>query len=91
MEIPKKMWGTHREYRPSLQYRHSPQGSTKELNVYGSSLSPRCFPKVIEGIYSGKIKADGVVTHEFALDDYLEALETSGKGAGSIKVAFVNK
>ena len=47
--------------------------------------------KVIEGIYSGKIKADGVVTHEFALDDYLEALETSGKGAGSIKVAFVNK
>ena len=66
-------------------------GDEKELNVYGSSLSPRCFPKVIEGIYSGKIKADGVVTHEFALDDYLEALETSGKGAGSIKVAFVNK
>ena len=46
------------------------------------------LPEGDRGNLFWKIKADGVVTHEFALDDYLEALETSGKGAGSIKVAL---
>lgn len=66
-------------------------GDEKELNIYGVSLSPRCYPEVIEGIASGKFKTEGVVTHQFALDDFQEALDTSCSGANSIKVAFVNR
>ncbi len=66
-------------------------GDEKELNMYGVSLSYGCFPKVIQGLYTGDLQSDGVVTHEFALDDYREAFEVSGKGLESIKVAFTFK
>ena len=70
-------------------------GDHKELDLYGVSLSPGCFPEVIEGLYSGKLKSKGVVTHTFALSDYQEALKTSANGkdaagAASNKVVFVN-
>ena len=63
-------------------------GDEKELDLYGVSLSSRCFPKVIRGLYTGELKSDGVVSHTFRLEDYKAAFEQSGSGAGSIKVAF---
>lgn len=63
-------------------------GDGKELNMYGVSLSQGCFPKVIQGLCQEMLQSDGVVSHKFALEDYEKAFEQSGKGNGSIKVAF---
>lgn len=63
-------------------------GDGKELDMYGVSLSHRCFPETIEGLYTGALKSDGVVSHKFALEDYEAAFEQSGKGNGSVKVVF---
>ena len=64
-------------------------GDGKELNLYGVSLSYKCFPNVIKGLYSGELKSDGIVSHKFPLEEYKAAFEQSGKGLGSIKVVFV--
>ena len=63
-------------------------GDGKELDMSGVSLSFGTFPKVIQGLYDGTLKSDGVVTHTFPLEEYKEAFEQSGSGVGSIKVAF---
>lgn len=63
-------------------------GDGKELDMYGVSLSYKCFPKVIEGLESGMLKSEGVVTHTYQLKDYEQAFEQSGNGVDSIKVAF---
>ena len=61
-------------------------GDSKELNLYGAHLSPYCYPSVIEWIGNGRLPADGVVTHTFALDEWKEAFATAERGEGSIKV-----
>lgn len=63
-------------------------GDGKELDMYGVSLSKGCFPKAIEGLYSGELMSDNVVSHIFKLEDFKEAFKQSGSGKGSIKVAF---
>lgn len=60
-------------------------GDTKELVIRGSQLSPYCYPPTIEGIVSGVIPTQGVVTHEFPLDKWEEAFNTA-KGSQAIKV-----
>ena len=64
-------------------------GDGKELDMYGVSLSYKCFRDTIKGLYEGTLKSEGVVTHQFKLEEYEAAFEQSGKGIGSIKVAFV--
>ncbi len=49
---------------------------TKELDVLGVHLSPYCYPLVINGLTNGTIPSQGVVTHQFPLDDFLEGFET---------------
>lgn len=61
-------------------------GDTKELNIYGSHLSPYCYESVIEWIGNGKLPTDGVVTHQFPLSQWKEAFDISERGEGSIKV-----
>jgi len=63
-------------------------GDGKELDLYGASLSPDCFPPVIEGISSGKLKTAGIVTHSFRLKDFAEAFKTCMDGRNSVKVIF---
>lgn len=53
-------------------------GDAKELDIYGSSLSPYCFEKVIQGIESGDLGTEGVVTHAFSLEDFMEAFQVAG-------------
>jgi threonine dehydrogenase-like Zn-dependent dehydrogenase len=48
-------------------------GDQKELNLYGSHLSPYCYDTVIDWIGSGKMPTAGVVTHSFPLSEYKEA------------------
>ncbi len=60
-------------------------GDTKEITIYGSQLSPYCYPATIEGIVNGTIPTDGVVTHEYPIDQWEEAFAMSQSGQG-IKV-----
>jgi 2-desacetyl-2-hydroxyethyl bacteriochlorophyllide A dehydrogenase len=64
-------------------------GDGKELDMYGVSLSPGSFAKVIRGLSEGTLKTNGVVTHRFPLERFSEAFETSMSGNGSIKVVFI--
>ncbi len=61
---------------------------TKELDVLGAHLSPYCYEPVIEWIGDGLLPTQGVVTHEYALDDWEEAFAVAEKGDGAIKVIF---
>lgn len=63
-------------------------GDRKELDVLGSHLSPYCFPYVIENIYSGKLKTDGVVSSIYDLKDWKEAFDRATGKYGDFKVAF---
>lgn len=60
-------------------------GDAKEITIYGSQLSPYCYPATIEGIAGGTIPTEGVVTHEYTLDQWQEAFAMAQGGQG-IKV-----
>jgi threonine dehydrogenase-like Zn-dependent dehydrogenase len=64
-------------------------GDAKELDLFGSHLSPFCYEPVIEWIGNGKLPTEGVVTHSFPLEKYKEAFELAGKGEESLKVILV--
>ena len=61
-------------------------GDGKELDLYGVSLSPNCFPPVIDEISAGKLNTTGVVTHSFKLEDFSDAFKACTDGTSSIKV-----
>lgn len=63
-------------------------GDAKEITIVGSQLSPYCFEPTIEGISSGAIPTDGVVTHVFPLSRWKEAFETAGSRE-AVKVVIV--
>jgi len=63
-------------------------GDRKELDVLGSHLSPYCFPFVIDNIYNGNLKTDGVVSRVFNIEDWEEAFEYATGKYGDFKVAF---
>ena len=62
-------------------------GDGKELEIRGSSLSPRCYERVIAGFADGKIKSEGVVTRVFSLADFDDAFKACSE-QGAIKVAL---
>ena len=57
-------------------------GDEKELDIYGVSLSPGCYPRVIEGIHSGALRTDGVVTKAMPLEDFKKAFELGNSRLG---------
>lgn len=63
-------------------------GDNKELNVLGSHLSPYCYPYVIENIANGSLKAEGVVSRYFNLENWEEAFDYATGKYGDLKVAF---
>ena len=52
-------------------------GDAKEITIVGSQLSPYCFEPTIEGIATGAIPTDGVVTHVFPLSEWKRAFEVA--------------
>jgi len=64
-------------------------GDRKELDILGAHLSPYCFPFVIEGIASGKLKTDGVVKTTFKFDEWEKAFDYATGKHGDLKVIFV--
>ena len=75
-------------FNDSVTCNWSVVGDDKELDIYGVSLSPRCFPRVIDGIRKGDLKTKDVVTHVIGLDQYEKAFDLCMSGTQSIKVAF---
>lgn len=63
-------------------------GDEKELEILGASLSPYCFPAVIEWLDAGKLPYQGVVTHRFPLSQWKEAFAAAADTAHSIKVVI---
>ncbi len=61
----------------------------KELDVLGSHLGPYCYGRVIEGIASGKLATEKVVSHQFPLKDYLEGFELVKSGKNALKVILI--
>lgn len=64
-------------------------GDGKELTIKGSHLSAFTFPSVIEGIESGLIRTEGLISHSFSLEDWKGAFEVAEKGPGAMKVMLV--
>jgi D-arabinitol dehydrogenase (NADP+) len=48
----------------------------RQLTVKGSFAQVNCFDRSLAMLRSGRILADGLITHRFALDDYQGALDT---------------
>ncbi len=64
-------------------------GDGKEIDIYGSHLSPECYPRVIEAILNGDIPTEGLVTHSFKLEDWQAAFEVAEKDPDAFKVILV--
>jgi threonine dehydrogenase-like Zn-dependent dehydrogenase len=64
-------------------------GDGKELDVLGSHLGPYCYPLAIEYLQTETVKVDGIVTHQFPLEQYEEAFETAHYSADAIKVQLL--
>lgn len=54
-------------------------GDRKELDVRGSHLGPYCYPIAIDLLHRGKVTSKGIVTHDFAIEDWDHALEVSAR------------
>lgn len=64
-------------------------GDGKELSIRGSHLSALTFPSVIEGIRSGLIRTDGLVSHSFPLSEWKKGFETAESAEDALKVVLV--
>lgn len=61
----------------------------KELDVLGSHLGPYCYPIVIDGIASGQLPTEGIVTHKLPLEEFEKGFEMVKEGKNSLKVVLV--
>lgn len=65
-------------------------GDRKELNIAGSHISGLDgYPVAIDSLAKGTIRVDDIVTHQFPLEQYMEAFALAEKGDDSIKVVLV--
>ncbi len=55
----------------------------QEINVNGTSAYTRKdYKTAMESLISGRVDVSGLITHQFALEDFAEAYEVSTKGEG---------
>ena len=60
-------------------------GDRKELDVRGAHLGPYCYPIAIDLLARGLVTSKGIVTHDYALEQWDEAI-TVANSLSSIKV-----
>lgn len=63
-------------------------GEKKELDIYGSHISPYTYPIAIDFLARRLIRMDGVVTNVLPLESVEEALHLVAEGGQSIKVVL---
>jgi L-iditol 2-dehydrogenase len=54
-------------------------GDRKELDVRGVHLGPYCYPIAIDLLARGKVTSKGIVTHNYDLGEWDDALRMSEK------------
>ncbi len=59
-----------------------------ELTFTTSFCQSHCFGRAVQAIQTGQVDADALVTHEYALDDFYEALDENVNNHDSIKVVI---
>ena len=62
------------------------QFASKELSIIMSWCQTHNFGRVVELMENGHLNMKPLITHEYALEDYLEALDTNLKDRNAIKV-----
>ena len=60
-------------------------GDRKELDIRGAHLGPYCYPIAIDLLDRGLVTSNGIVTHDYGLDDWDEAIKVANS-LDSIKV-----
>ncbi len=60
-------------------------GDRKELDIRGAHLGPYAYPVAIDLFQRRLVTSEGIITHQYALDDFEEAFDMAGK-MESIKV-----
>ena len=63
-------------------------GDQKELNVHGAHLSPYCYPKAISAVAEGEIDVTTLISQEFPLGDFDDALEAA-RGGANLKTLLI--
>ncbi len=63
-------------------------GDRKEIDLLGSHLGPHCYEVAIDLFSRKLITSEGLVTHTFALKDFMQALDVA-KSKESIKVLLI--
>ena len=61
----------------------------RELTVKGSFAQTHCFDRSLAVLRSGRVRTEGIVTHEFPLSDYHRAIETLRSDPSCMKAAIV--
>lgn len=52
-------------------------GDAKEITIVGSQLSPYCYEPVIKYLDSGEFNTEGMITHQFSVEQWEEAYKTA--------------
>lgn len=64
-------------------------GDVKELEIVGAHMAPFTYPTAIRFLAQGLVKTGDIITHNFPLKDWKQAVETAGKRLdNSIKVTM---
>ena len=61
----------------------------RELTVKGSFAQTHCFDRALAVLRSGRVRTEGIVTHEFALADYDRALSALREDSSCMKAVIV--
>lgn len=63
-------------------------GDGKELTIIGSHLSGKTYKSVINGIATGAIKTDGLISHKFKMEDWEEGFKAT-EALDAMKVMLI--
>lgn len=61
----------------------------RQLTIKGSFAQTHCFERALRALQSGRVRTGGIVTHEFALADYGDALEAVRSDPSCVKAVIV--
>ena len=61
----------------------------RELTLKGSFAQTHCFDRALAVLRSGRVRTEGIVTHEFHLGEYQSALETLRNDPSCMKAAII--
>ncbi|WP_415854802.1 zinc-binding dehydrogenase [Sinomonas sp. G460-2] len=85
--------GTYVEYsvfRSEATVDWSIIGDDKELNVLGAHLGPHCWPAALKLLQDGKLPMAEICSHQFPLEQFLDAISLVGNPVGgSVKVSIL--